>query len=193
MSFRKRSELVGGPASNTPGTLPTAVPRGAPSFQRSPIGSTPLVPGRGVGGPLSRDGIHPQRGNPTPVLSNQRNIAEGFSPAQQAARIVTKEATELSSVLTQHPGIKPSILTSMPCVSTGSNDLDKVLGHQGLPVGTSLLIEENGTTDFATTLLKIYLSQGLIQNRLIPSKPNTHEILVGMDQNWSRSLPGFKK
>ncbi|OWB65543.1 hypothetical protein B5S33_g3076 [[Candida] boidinii] len=193
MSFRKRSELVGGPASNTPGTLPTAVPRGAPSFQRSPIGSTPLVPGRGVGGPLSRDGIHPQRGNPTPVLSNQRNIAEGFSPAQQAARIVTKEATELSSVLTQHPGIKPSILTSMPCVSTGSNDLDKVLGHQGLPVGTSLLIEENGTTDFATTLLKIYLSQGLIQNRLIPSKPNTHEILVGMDQNWSRSLPGLYK
>ncbi|OWB71354.1 hypothetical protein B5S31_g1040 [[Candida] boidinii] len=197
MSFRKRSEIVGGPANNTPGTLPTAVPRGTPSFQRAPIGSTPLVPGRGVGGPLTRDGIHTQRGNtgpgPGPVSFNQRNIAESFSPALQAARTATKEVTELSSILIQHPGIKPSILTSMPCVSTGSNDLDKVLGHQGLPVGTSLLIEENGTTDFATTLLKLYLSQGLIQNRLIPSKQNTHEILVGMDQNWSRSLPGLYK
>lgn len=90
-----------------------------------------------------------------------------------------------------HPGIRPSILTSQPTISTGSMDVDKILGHRGVPLGCSVLIEENGTTDFSTVLLKKFVSEGLVQNRL--DKLNTHIIIIGQDSSWGKSLPGLYK
>ena len=60
----------------------------------------------------------------------------------------------------QNPGVRPSLVTSQPTTSTGSSDLDKILLHQGLPLGNSLLIEESGTTDFSSVLLRAFASQG---------------------------------
>ncbi|KAG7889502.1 hypothetical protein KL936_003076 [Ogataea polymorpha] len=97
------------------------------------------------------------------------------------------------NALANHVGVKPSILTSQPCISTGSSDIDSVLGHQGLPLGSSLLIEETGTTDFASTLTKLFLAQGIAHNRINPSQPNTHDVLVGLDQNWAKGFPGIYK
>jgi elongator complex protein 4 len=93
----------------------------------------------------------------------------------------------------KHPGIRPSTLTSQPTVSTGSNDLDKILGHQGLPLGQSLLVEESGTTDFAGVLMKSFASQGIVHNRLDPKASNTHIIVVSLNTNWSKELPGLYK
>ncbi|KAK6596184.1 paxneb protein [Botrytis cinerea] len=47
------------------------------------------------------------------------------------------------------PGIRPSPLDGRPTTSTGIRSLDSILaGHAGLALGTSLLLEESGTTDF---------------------------------------------
>ncbi|KAG7841005.1 hypothetical protein KL942_001993 [Ogataea angusta] len=97
------------------------------------------------------------------------------------------------NALANHVGVKPSILTSQPCISTGSSDIDTLLGHQGLPIGSSILIEETGTTDFASTLSKLFLAQGIVHNRIKSSQPNTHDVVVGLDQNWAKSLPGVYK
>ncbi|EAQ87965.1 hypothetical protein CHGG_04584 [Chaetomium globosum CBS 148.51] len=48
------------------------------------------------------------------------------------------------------PGIRPSPLDGRPTTSTGTSSLDQLLaGHGGLPLGTCLLVEEQGTTDFS--------------------------------------------
>ena len=56
-------------------------------------------------------------------------------------------------------------------------------GHGGLPLGSSLLIEESGSTDFAGTLLRFYAAEGLVQG---------HQLhLVGVPDPWSNDLPGL--
>ncbi|QPG76667.1 hypothetical protein FOA43_004061 [Brettanomyces nanus] len=91
-----------------------------------------------------------------------------------------------------HLAIKPSLLTSTPTTSTGSVDIDLILGHQGLPLGSSLLVEEDGATDFASTLIKLFLAQGVVHNR-ISSSGATHDIVVGVPWEWAASLPGIYK
>lgn len=93
-------------------------------------------------------------------------------------------------MLAQHPGIRPSTITSQPTLSTGSADLDRLLTHEGLPLGNSLLIEENGTTDFSSVLLKVYAAQGIVHNRNA-GKLNTHVIVIGSDQQWGGSFQEF--
>jgi elongator complex protein 4 len=57
-----------------------------------------------------------------------------------------------------------------------------IAGHAGLPLGTSLLIEEAGTTDFGGTLLRYYAAEGLVQG---------HDVhLLGYGDAWRRDLPG---
>ncbi|KAK4193813.1 Elongator complex protein 4 [Podospora australis] len=83
------------------------------------------------------------------------------------------------------PGVRPSPLDGRPTTSTGTLSLDQLLaGHSGLPLGTSLLIEEQGTTDFAGTLLRYYGAEGLVQGH--------HVHLVGYPpEYWRRNLPGL--
>ncbi|KAL2261133.1 hypothetical protein VTK26DRAFT_4680 [Humicola hyalothermophila] len=82
------------------------------------------------------------------------------------------------------PGIRPSPLDGRPTTSTGTSSLDQLLaGHGGLPLGTSLLIEEQGTTDFSGVVLRYYAAEGLVQG---------HQVhLVGYPAEWRHQLPGL--
>ncbi|KAJ5654117.1 hypothetical protein N7490_001120 [Penicillium lividum] len=82
------------------------------------------------------------------------------------------------------PGIRPSPDDGRPTTSTGTPSLDGLLaGHAGLPMGKTLLIEENGTTDFAGALLRYYAAEGVVQEQKI--------LVVGVPEQWGRSLPGL--
>lgn len=82
------------------------------------------------------------------------------------------------------PGVRPSPHDSRPTTSTGTTSLDNLLaGHAGLPLGTSLLIEEHGTTDFAGVLLRYYAAEGLVQGH--------HVHVLGLYEGWKAELPGL--
>jgi elongator complex protein 4 len=50
-------------------------------------------------------------------------------------------------------------------------------------MGTSILIEENGTTDYSGALLRYYAAEGLVQGH--------HVHIVGVPEQWGRELPGL--
>lgn len=82
------------------------------------------------------------------------------------------------------PGIRPSPIDGRLTTSTGTRSLDKLLaGHAGLATGTSLLVEEEGTTDFGGALLRYYAAEGVIQGHLVH--------VIGMNEAWGRELPGL--
>jgi elongator complex protein 4 len=82
-------------------------------------------------------------------------------------------------------GTRPSPVDGHVTTSTGTHSLDSLLaGHAGLVLGTSLLIEESGTTDFGGVLLRYYASEGVVQGH------NVH--VLGMTETpWGRELPGL--
>lgn len=82
------------------------------------------------------------------------------------------------------PGVRPSPLDGRLTTSTGTQSLDGLLaGHAGLVMGTSLLIEEAGTTDFSGILLRYYAAEGVTQG---------HQVhVLGMNEAWGRELPGL--
>ncbi|KAI0817084.1 Elongator complex protein 4 [Xylaria sp. FL0064] len=82
------------------------------------------------------------------------------------------------------PGVRPSPLDGRPTTSSGTASLDNLLaGHSGIPLGTSLLIGEHGTTDFAGMLLRYYAAEGLVQG---------HQIhVLGLHEGWRADLPGL--
>src|SRR5947207_5957457 len=62
-------------------------------------------------------------------------------------------AAALAGVAPSLPGLRPSPIDGRATTSTGTPTLDSLLaGHAGLPMGTSILIGENGTTDYAGAL-----------------------------------------
>ena len=81
-------------------------------------------------------------------------------------------------------GVRPSPLDGRPTTSTGTQSLDALLaGHAGLALGNSLLIEEEGTTDYAGSLLRFYAAEGVVQG---------HQVhVLGMGEQWGRELPGL--
>jgi elongator complex protein 4 len=82
-----------------------------------------------------------------------------------------------------NPGVRPSPLDARLTTSTGTRSLDTLLGgHAGLALGTSLLIEEGGTTDFAGALLRYYAAEGVVQGH--------HVHVLGVNEAWTRDLPG---
>ncbi|KAK1145990.1 Elongator subunit elp4 [Aspergillus melleus] len=106
-------------------------------------------------------------------LSTGADRQNPAAPPQQAA--TTPES---------NPGIRPSPDDGRPTTSTGAPSLDNLLaGHGGLPIGKTLLIEENGTTDFAGALLRYYAAEGVVQDQKVH--------VVGMPEQWGRSLPGL--
>ncbi|KID76585.1 Elongator complex protein 4, partial [Metarhizium brunneum ARSEF 3297] len=82
------------------------------------------------------------------------------------------------------PGTRPSPLDGRLTTSTGTSSLDQLLaGHAGLPLGSSLLIEESGTTDFGGVLLRYFAGEGLVQG---------HQVhVLGVGEAWRRELPGL--
>ncbi|KAF2838880.1 PAXNEB-domain-containing protein [Patellaria atrata CBS 101060] len=109
----------------------------------------------------------------------KRNI--GISRTQQT---LGTEIEESSAAPTQLPGVRPSPIDGRPTTSTGTPTLDALLaGHAGLALGSSLLIEESGTTDYASTLLRYYAAEGIIQRHKVH--------VVGVGEQWGRELPGL--
>lgn len=150
---------------------------GVPARAPAVPGRNPAIPGRSP--PIAGRA-------PAGVSSSVRNPATR-SPISKPDRV-----PDVSSIMMNNPGVRPSLSTSQPTTSTGTSDLDKILVHQGLPLGNSLLIEESGTTDFASVLLRACVSQGVIHNR-ISNEQNAHSIVVGVNQQWSNELPGVYK
>lgn len=88
-----------------------------------------------------------------------------------------------SAAQPSHSGQRPSPLTGHATTSTGTLSLDNLLGgHNGLVLGSSVLIEENGTTDFAGSLLRFFATQGLVHGHTVH--------VVGAGEQWVKSLPG---
>ncbi|CAG8981950.1 hypothetical protein HYALB_00013571 [Hymenoscyphus albidus] len=93
-------------------------------------------------------------------------------------------STAAAAIPKHPPGTRPSPLDGRLTTSTGTRSLDALLaGHAGLALGTSLLIEESGTTDFAGSLLKYYVAEGVVQKHTIH--------VLGMPEGWGRELPGL--
>jgi elongator complex protein 4 len=93
---------------------------------------------------------------------------------------------DASSPTPSIPGVRPSPIDGRPTTSTGTPSLDSILaGHAGLPLGTSLLIEESGTTDYAGALLRFYAAEGVVQGHRVH--------VVGMGEVWGRELPGISE
>ncbi|CAI7632730.1 hypothetical protein N7533_004407 [Penicillium manginii] len=110
----------------------------------------------------------------------KRNIGLSAGTDRSAA----PNATTLTAPPEVTPGIRPSPDDGRPTTSTGAPSLDNLLaGHAGLPMGKSLLIEENGTTDFAGALLRYYAAEGIVQEQKVH--------VVAMPEQWGRSLPGL--
>jgi len=105
----------------------------------------------------------------------KRNVAIG------PGRNDNSDRADLGEVAKQD-GVRTSPSTAHAVISTGTPSLDELLGHSGLPLGTSLLIEEGGTTDFAGALLRFYAAEGICQGQTID--------LVGVGEEWIRMLPG---
>ena len=82
------------------------------------------------------------------------------------------------------PGARPSAADGRPVTSTGSATFDGLMaGHGGLPLGSSVLLEESGTTDYAGALLRFYAAEGLMQGHFVH--------VVGLPDQWGRELPGL--
>ncbi len=80
-------------------------------------------------------------------------------------------------------GVRASPANGLPVTSTGCASVDSILSnHGGLPLGSGLLVEENGTTDFASVLLRYFAVEGLMQE---------HDVWHGggMGESWFRELP----
>jgi len=81
-------------------------------------------------------------------------------------------------------GVKPSPLDGRLTTSSGTASLDQLLaGHSGLPLGTSLLLEEHGTTDFGGIALRYFAAQGLVHGH--------HVHVLGYGEAWKMELPGL--
>lgn len=181
MSFRKRGEVLGGNSSrNVPGknSIDALDSRRGPAPLRTPL------PNRAV---PDRKGINAPAGTTvSSVAMGMRNIT-----------LNDKFLQTLSTLDPSHPGVRPSPATSQQTTSTGCHDLDKLLGHMGLPLGQSLLIEEQGTTDFSSILMKVFASQGILHNRSEGSTAgtngNTHLVMLTLNQQFAKELPGIYK
>ena len=111
----------------------------------------------------------------------KRNLPVRRSPAQSEQ---SAPGTDTQSPTQPVPGLRPSPLTGQPTTSTGTATLDNLLGgHAGLPLGSLLLIEESGTTDFAGALLRFYAAQGITHGQTLH--------VYGVGEAWVRQLPGL--
>ncbi|AGO10656.1 AaceriABR188Wp [[Ashbya] aceris (nom. inval.)] len=174
MSFRKRSEIISG-ARIVPnrGVGPM---RGAP-VRSNEVSGLRAVPGRGRDVSTARTGPMDQ--------GEFSGMARGLEKLQ-----LHSGATENS-----HPGLRPSPATSHPTTSMGCADMDRLLGHMGLPLGEMLLVEEQGSTDFASVLGKLFAAQGAAHNRADSRSAqrgkNTHVVVITLNTQYAKELPGI--
>jgi elongator complex protein 4 len=119
----------------------------------------------------------------------KRNIGLGRAP-------LTSDNTETPSPVNETPtststaphnalpGVRPSPVDGRLTTSTGTPTLDTLLaGHSGLALGHNIILEENGTTDYAGSLLKYYAAEGIVQAHTLH--------ILGVREQWTRELPGL--
>lgn len=113
----------------------------------------------------------------TQMSFRKRNVVVS-SPGSAGLPIRQAEKVEV-------PGVRPSPLDGRLTTSTGTRSLDTLLaGHAGLPLGTSVLIEESGTTDFSGALLRYFAAEGVVQGHVVH--------VLGVGDAWARELPGIQ-
>lgn len=114
----------------------------------------------------------------------KRNIGLSAGADRLPAANGPAQPPHAATIADSSPGIRPSPDDGRPTTSTGTPSLDNLLaGHGGLPLGKMLLVEENGTTDFAGALLRYYAAEGVVQEQRVH--------VVGVPEQWGRSLPGL--
>lgn len=114
----------------------------------------------------------------------KRNIGLPAGPDRGVASNASGPQPPSHTLLQPAPGLRPSPVDGRQTTSTGTPTLDNLLaGHAGLPLGNSLLIEENGTTDFAGALLRYYAAEGVVQDQSVH--------VVGFTEQWGGTLPGL--
>ncbi len=110
----------------------------------------------------------------------KRNLGVSRTPTSPDAEDPIRPHTVPAPV----PGVRPSPIDGRPTSSTGTPSLDGILaGHAGLALGSSLLIEESGTTEYAGALLRYYAAEGIVQGHKVH--------VVGVGEQWGRDLPGL--
>lgn len=117
-------------------------------------------------------------------LSGSRQLPNQFPPASSSGPAQQTSPPEAASTAGPGPpGVRPSPIDGRPTTSTGTHSLDDLLGgHAGLALGHSVLVEESGTTDFTSTLLRCYAAEGVLQGHSVH--------VVGVGAHWGRELPG---
>lgn len=95
-----------------------------------------------------------------------------------------KQRQQPKPVVPLDPGARPSPFDGRPITSTGTASVDQLLaGYGGLVLGHSILIQELGTTDFSSVLLRAYAAEGLVQGH--------HVHVLGFGPGWRTELPGI--
>ena len=106
----------------------------------------------------------------------KRNIGLGRTENTEVAGSSTAASREHSTPTAQDtpsthptlPGTRPSPVDGRLTTSTGTPTLDTLLaGHVGLALGHSIILEENGTTDYTGSLLKYYAAEGIVQGHTV--------------------------
>ncbi|KTW27134.1 Elongator subunit ELP4 [Pneumocystis jirovecii RU7] len=108
-------------------------------------------------------------------MSFKRRIAPGLQNVQKALE------TSLDTEETLDSGVCPSPLNGIHITSSGCSSLDSIIGFGGLPLGMCFLIEETGTTDFSSSLLRYFSAEGIIHGHAIWSG--------GISKTWFQDLP----
>ncbi|KAI9842497.1 MAG: hypothetical protein M1837_007091 [Sclerophora amabilis] len=137
---------------------------------------------------------------PSRSTSTSTNTTDPRSPPTP-----TPPKTAPSAPTPAAPGTRPSPTDGRPIISTGTPSLDALLaGHSGLPLGTSLLVTESGTTDYAGVMCRYFGAEGVVQSAgqtagggggvgggggeaAIAQKVH----VVGPGEAWGRGLPGL--
>ncbi|KZF23146.1 paxneb superfamily protein [Xylona heveae TC161] len=128
-----------------------------------------------------RNIVLPNNSQKTPIPQPINAGIEGQLPLREVHSPIT---TSPPKAVQPSPGVRPSPIDGRATISTGASTLDKLLaGHAGLPLGSSLLLEESGTTDFSGALLRYFAAEGVVQG---------HQVhVVGVGEQWGRELPGL--
>ncbi|CAK7198171.1 Elongator subunit elp4 [Sporothrix eucalyptigena] len=209
MSFRKRNVVLSGtgpaPGESSPRRPPSALGESSPSPRPGPVPGRASLPVR----PFGRIGSPGAAGTPGSTASQRKPLRPPVRQplldlpvrtAEEEARLAPekkrlreamgKEAQNVRQSLiaarTQHLGLgaRPSALDGRPITSTGTASLDQLLAsYGGIVLGHSLLIEEQGTTDFASVMLRAYAAEGLVQGH--------HVHVLGVGPGWRTELPGL--
>ena len=99
------------------------------------------------------------------------------SKPSSASQSVPKPPEKLPS------GVKP---TSPPVISTGTATLDPLLSPaSGLPLSSTLLVEEDGTGNYSGVILRQYVAEGVVQGDKV--------WIGGVGDAWWRGIPALAK